>query len=411
MSQTQTNQMLPSVRFDLSIQSPGEALTLIGHVTNNFYNIPREILAILEYRIRCKPITTYGFLTAPFNADAAKLIIGHDGFYLKLTTTQSGADFIWHDRQNNIFMFWGNRLSVVKAMHAIRYRMFKYAELEVDYAHADAPALVPAALVPASLVPASLVPAALVPAVVEEDDVVDDELTYYEKKNEEEKDREPENPTLYMNVRSTSSMPTLRCSSSIPTLRCSSSMPTLRCSSSMPPPLSSGYESPPKSPSQYIPLPSLLEDEVVTEANVVDPNVVDPNVVDPNVVDPDEFAITVGMEYLSLDKNLGDGELCDFVRDFDEPDGFIWSTNPNIAVLHDILGTDTDSPHSFAIFLRKLQTALKNKDAEELDGKCRDCGIDLGDTTENPNRLCAKWRCGNTTYACIEEARRQMKLD
>ena len=55
------------------------------------------------------------------------MIIGEDGYFLKLTTRNCDVDMIWHDRQNNMFLFWGPSIyAVVQAMNQIRSRIIKY---------------------------------------------------------------------------------------------------------------------------------------------------------------------------------------------------------------------------------------------------------------------------------------------
>jgi hypothetical protein len=162
----QTQPELAAVHFDLAFQSPGEALTTIGYVTDNFQKIHPEVATWLEGSLRTQPIVTYGYLPAPSSTDAVKMIIGHDGFYLKLTTQTTGVNFIWHDRQKNVFMFWGSRFRVVKAMHAIRHRIQKYC--------AAVPVYEP------------------LPLLSTEE--VESELAYYEREAEIEQDRDPAEP-------------------------------------------------------------------------------------------------------------------------------------------------------------------------------------------------------------------------
>jgi hypothetical protein len=55
------------------------------------------------------------------------MIFGEDGYFLKLTTRNCDVDIIWHDRHNNMFLFWGPSIyAVVQAMNQIRGRIIKY---------------------------------------------------------------------------------------------------------------------------------------------------------------------------------------------------------------------------------------------------------------------------------------------
>ena len=55
------------------------------------------------------------------------MIIGVKGHFFKLTTTMTGIDLIWHNREMNKFCFWGPSYnSVIEAMNRIRSRIVKY---------------------------------------------------------------------------------------------------------------------------------------------------------------------------------------------------------------------------------------------------------------------------------------------
>jgi len=97
-------------------------------VTYNLTFVSEEFRNTLFFRIgdRAWP-TTFGMFNAPTNIDAVKMIIGEDGYFLKLTTRACDLDIIWHDRKNNMFLFWGPCIySVVQAMNQIRSRIIKY---------------------------------------------------------------------------------------------------------------------------------------------------------------------------------------------------------------------------------------------------------------------------------------------
>lgn len=48
-----------------------------------------------------------------------------------------------------------------------------------------------------------------------------------------------------------------------------------------------------------------------------------------------------------------------FIRDFNEEKGFIWSINPLINEIYDLVGDENLSPVSFALDLRAIQTILR----------------------------------------------------
>jgi hypothetical protein len=104
------------------------ALEEICAFTYNLTFVSEDFRNTLLFRIgdRAWP-TTFGVFNAPTNIDALKMIIGEDGYFLKLTTRACDVDIIWHDRQNNTFLFWGPSIyAVVQAMNQIRSRIIKY---------------------------------------------------------------------------------------------------------------------------------------------------------------------------------------------------------------------------------------------------------------------------------------------
>ena len=96
--------------------------------------------------------TIYGYLPASTDSNINRQVIGEHGFFFKRTTIKCDVDFIWHDRKNNMFLFWGgNNYRVVKAMNAINWRVEKCidkaasetAGAEIEYDYSDMPELIP----------------------------------------------------------------------------------------------------------------------------------------------------------------------------------------------------------------------------------------------------------------------------
>ena len=84
--------------------------------------------------------TTFGYMPAPpakYFSAAVKQIIGINGAYLKLTTSQTEIDFVWHDRVSEQFLFWGNRQNVINAMKIIRSRIIKYTAAAIQQIQQD----------------------------------------------------------------------------------------------------------------------------------------------------------------------------------------------------------------------------------------------------------------------------------
>ena len=88
-------------------------------------NINRFI-EVLRLRQKKSQYTTFGYIPAPPDSYITRQVIGKDGYFFKMTTTLCQCDFIWHDRQNNVFLFWGSStFKVVKALNSIRWRIHK----------------------------------------------------------------------------------------------------------------------------------------------------------------------------------------------------------------------------------------------------------------------------------------------
>lgn len=111
--------------FDLTYGTPQQVLGHIGYLTNNFTMLHGEFTQWLMERVLYRQFTTFGYLDAPIDVDVAKQVIGHEGFYFKLTTSNTNVDFIWHDRAQNKFLFWGPKYNVIQAMKIIQSRINK----------------------------------------------------------------------------------------------------------------------------------------------------------------------------------------------------------------------------------------------------------------------------------------------
>lgn len=111
----------------LLLLTPEKALSQIANLTNSFCDLPFEYAQMIQFNIRNRQFTSYGVLPSPTDETLAKQIIGKDGYYLKLTTTKTGVDFIWHNRVKQEFQFWGLNLCCIRAMKEISYRIDKYA--------------------------------------------------------------------------------------------------------------------------------------------------------------------------------------------------------------------------------------------------------------------------------------------
>jgi hypothetical protein len=111
--------------FNLMVGDAKQVLDHICNLTDRFSVLDPEFTYWLVEKIGQRPFTTFGYLPAPANVDLTKQIIGKDGYYFKLTTINTGVDFIWHDRKENHFLFWGPKVCVVQAMKIIQSRIRK----------------------------------------------------------------------------------------------------------------------------------------------------------------------------------------------------------------------------------------------------------------------------------------------
>ena len=132
-SQQKQQIMVPPMKYDL-VQ--GTSNNVMGHL--NSLNIITTTAAgpvqdsikrfkeTLRLRHEKKHFTTFGYIPAPPDSDVTRQVIGKDGHFFKMTTTLCEVDFIWHDRVNQMFLFWGSStFKVVKALNSIRWRIHK----------------------------------------------------------------------------------------------------------------------------------------------------------------------------------------------------------------------------------------------------------------------------------------------
>jgi len=120
--------IVPPLHYRLAKLTQHEALSQIASITQGFCDLPPDLADWIHWDITSRQFTSFGYIPAPPNVDMVKQIIGIDGYYLKLTTTNCGVDFIWHDRTTNEFHFWGEYQRCIKAMNQIRYRICKIVE-------------------------------------------------------------------------------------------------------------------------------------------------------------------------------------------------------------------------------------------------------------------------------------------
>ena len=122
---TQSNIYFKFTEFDSQ-----DALSDINTYTNNFdpqYGISPEFVENLTTNITQNPTVLQGFLYAPSDPNITRQVIGKGGCYFHMTTQNCAIHFIWHDRQSNKFLFWGDKYPLIRAMKIIYSRIQKYS--------------------------------------------------------------------------------------------------------------------------------------------------------------------------------------------------------------------------------------------------------------------------------------------
>jgi hypothetical protein len=126
----ETQFKLMPIKYDLMAVNSCAVLSHIRQLTAEVPNISSEYMLqlcnTLIDRSNANKRTIFGYMRAPVK-EISKQVIGKDGYFFKMTTSIWGIDFIWHDRENEMFLFWSpTNFRIVKAMSAIRWRINKY---------------------------------------------------------------------------------------------------------------------------------------------------------------------------------------------------------------------------------------------------------------------------------------------
>ena len=122
-----------NMRFPLSEIPSSQALRDLHQFTQGFHSLLKAgqgaFVNDLHQQILMRYTTIVGYLEATtYTPDVLKKVIGANGYYLKLTTTQCGIYFIWYDPVLTNLLFWApNRFTIIKAMKIIRSRLRKYS--------------------------------------------------------------------------------------------------------------------------------------------------------------------------------------------------------------------------------------------------------------------------------------------
>ena len=113
----------------------------ICEATNYFQLLPDEIkFPMLQFI--CEQShegpSVYGEYDAPLDWETVESINGKGGYFLKMTAEAANIYLIWHNRQKNIYKFWGpSERAVRDAMNRIRGRIVKYVVHGETSAHGE----------------------------------------------------------------------------------------------------------------------------------------------------------------------------------------------------------------------------------------------------------------------------------
>ncbi len=124
-----TQSQSPKMYFKFTEFNSQDALAQINQLTNNFdpqYGISPEFIESLTNKLTQQPSVFQGFLYAPTDPNITRQVIGKGGCYFHMTTQNCAIHFIWHDRNSNKFLFWGDKFPLIKAMNIIHSRIRKY---------------------------------------------------------------------------------------------------------------------------------------------------------------------------------------------------------------------------------------------------------------------------------------------
>ena len=117
--------------FKLDTVTGPDALHDIKSFTGDFNEkckLTKEFIDNLTSTLESTENLFHGFLYAPKDANVTRQVIGKNGCYFHKTTTDCNIYFVWHNRQNNCFEFWGQKKELIRAMNIIHSRIRKCSQ-------------------------------------------------------------------------------------------------------------------------------------------------------------------------------------------------------------------------------------------------------------------------------------------
>jgi len=116
--------IVPPTRFKLTKLTPAQTLTQIGQVTQGFFDLPIDDVVWIQNDIRSREFSSFGSLLAHEVPEIHEKVVGKNNHFLDLTRHKHKVAYIGYDSEENAFHFWGEYQSCIKAMNAIRYRIY-----------------------------------------------------------------------------------------------------------------------------------------------------------------------------------------------------------------------------------------------------------------------------------------------
>ena len=125
-----SNENLEDTKFwKLTQMSGGEAYQQIKELTGMKIKDPDFSMEEMGSRLLRNDNISRGFMYAPTDEHITRRVIGENGYFFKMTTENTKINFMWHDRDKNIFYFWGHQKNVINAMNKIYERCINQTKI------------------------------------------------------------------------------------------------------------------------------------------------------------------------------------------------------------------------------------------------------------------------------------------
>ena len=128
--------------FNITTVSREECVKSIAEVTHGFH-LNSEYVGRLIQTIYSKMGIIKGTMAAPWSPEVRESVVGPKGRFFKLTTVNCDVIFIWHDKTEHEYVFFGSsKRRVVQAMHVIKNRIKTCSQRHQAIIDAQEPAFI-----------------------------------------------------------------------------------------------------------------------------------------------------------------------------------------------------------------------------------------------------------------------------